>query len=92
MRTWEIQIVGKGMPPVPKGARQEGAGVAVWKSDKVVVVKKQANKVGGFRRRSLWSEGPWQRGMWRSDPVVRTQCLDSIGGPFAAYVGGNNSA
>jgi len=43
--TREVQIVGQGRPPVEKGTCHKSAGVAVWKSDEVVVVKKRVNKI-----------------------------------------------
>ena len=54
--TWEIQNVGKGMPPAAKGDRHEGAGVAFWKSDETIVARRRVNKVNDQKKAAEFAE------------------------------------
>jgi hypothetical protein len=46
-----------------------------WKSDSLIVVRKHANKLGSSPRRSVWSEGDWQRGNVFSRRLAVTQSM-----------------
>ena len=54
--TWEIQNVGKGMPPAAKGDRHEGAGLAFWKSDETIVARRRVNKVNDQKKAAEFAE------------------------------------